>query len=78
MSPSTTDDTAAVYGAAASLKALPPPKDLSHLFSVVTKNHKPSAIKAFYKFMRVPGISNFAGGESGIWPALQAPRHRAL
>jgi hypothetical protein len=78
MSPSTIDDTAAVFGAAVSPKALPPPKDLSHLFSVVTKNRNPSAVKAFYKFMRIPGISNFAGGEFGIWPALTAPGHRAL
>lgn len=45
-------------------KILPPPKDLSHLFSMVTRNREASEVKAFYKFMQIPGISNFAGGES--------------
>jgi hypothetical protein len=53
--------TTATKGAA--LKSLPSPKDLSHLFSVITRNRDQSEIKAFYKFMQIPGISNFAGGE---------------
>ncbi|KAM0492146.1 hypothetical protein ACHAP8_010143 [Fusarium lateritium] len=52
--------TTATKGAA--LKSLPSPKDLSHLFSVITRNREESDIKAFYKFMQIPGISNFAGG----------------
>jgi hypothetical protein len=63
MAPSATDATAQASPAATALQALPPPKDLSHLFSKVTRNRKPSNIKAFYKFMQIPGISNFAGGE---------------
>ena len=62
------EPAAAAAEAAATLKALPPPKDLSHLYSIVTKNRNQSAIKAFYKFMQIPGISNFSGGESGSRP----------
>ncbi|KAF5023805.1 hypothetical protein F66182_4113 [Fusarium sp. NRRL 66182] len=60
MAPSATD-ASATAAAAAAAKALPPPRDLSHLYSVVTRNRQPSSIKAFYKFMQIPGISNFAG-----------------
>ena len=44
-------------------KALPEPKDLSHLFSEVTKNRKPSSIKEYYKFFLIPNIGNLAGGK---------------
>lgn len=67
MAPSASIDTtaaaAAAAQAAATLKALPHPKDLSHLYSRVTKNRVQSNIKAFYRFIQTPGISNFAGGE---------------
>lgn len=67
MAPSASIDTtaaaAAAAQAAATLKALPHPKDLSHHFSQVTKNRLQSRIKAFYKFIQTPGISNFSGGE---------------
>lgn len=43
--------------------ALPMPKDLSHHFSEVTKNRQPSAIKEYYKFFKIPGIGNLAGGK---------------
>ncbi|KAF5631248.1 aromatic amino acid aminotransferase I [Fusarium sp. NRRL 52700] len=66
MTPSATDATAPALPAAKALQALPPPKDLSHLFSTVTRNRKPSSIKAFYKFMQIPGISNFAGGMPNV------------
>jgi hypothetical protein len=59
---STASSITATKGAAR--KTLPQPKDLSHLFSVVARNRESSEIKAFYKFMQIPGISNFAGGES--------------
>ncbi|KAF5706343.1 aromatic amino acid aminotransferase I [Fusarium globosum] len=66
MAPSATDTTALASPAATALQALPPPKDLSHLFSRVARNRKPSNIKAFYKFMQIPGISNFAGGMPNV------------
>ncbi|KAF4984305.1 hypothetical protein FDECE_17118 [Fusarium decemcellulare] len=66
MAPSASiDNTAAAAAAAqaaATLKALPHPKDLSHHYSIVTKNREQSRIKAFYRFMQIPGISNFSGG----------------
>lgn len=41
---------------------LNPPLDLSHHYSEVTKQRKPSAIKGFYKYFSIPGIGNLAGG----------------
>ncbi|KAF4987012.1 hypothetical protein FGRMN_10579 [Fusarium graminum] len=67
MAPSAIGTThVAAAEAVATHKALSPPKDISHLFSVVTRNHKPSAVKAFYRFMQIPGISNFAGGMPNV------------
>ncbi|PKS05352.1 hypothetical protein jhhlp_008726 [Lomentospora prolificans] len=43
-------------------KALPPPKDLKHLFSKSALNRKPSMIKQYYKFFQIPGVGNLAGG----------------
>lgn len=40
-----------------------PPKDLSHLFSRVTKNRVESKVKEFYKYFLIPGIGNLAGGK---------------
>ncbi|SPQ21076.1 9d477292-7c3a-4d42-a2f0-d007f2380576 [Thermothielavioides terrestris] len=40
----------------------PPPLDLSHHYSVVTKRRRPSNMKAAYKFFEIPGILNIAGG----------------
>ncbi|BDD61347.1 hypothetical protein MPDQ_002173 [Monascus purpureus] len=42
--------------------ALPPPRDLSHHFSYVTKNRQASSVKGFYKYYAIPGIHNLAGG----------------
>jgi hypothetical protein len=64
MAPSATVDTLSAEAAASASVAAPPkPKDFSHHYSIVTKNRAPSKIKAFYKFARIPGISNFSGGE---------------
>lgn len=40
----------------------PEPKDLSHHLSRVTKARQPSAIKQFYKYFKIPGIGQLAGG----------------
>ncbi|KAK3359706.1 pyridoxal phosphate-dependent transferase [Lasiosphaeria hispida] len=40
----------------------PPPLDLSHHLSEVTKRRVPSKIKAVYKLFEIPGIGNLAGG----------------
>lgn len=40
----------------------PPPKDLSHHLSRVTKGRKASSVKAFYKYFQIPGIGQLAGG----------------
>ncbi|KAH7188553.1 pyridoxal phosphate-dependent transferase [Fusarium flagelliforme] len=68
MASSRSDSTASSISATkgAARKTLPQPKDLSHLFSVVARNRELSEIKAFYKFMQIPGISNFAGGMPNV------------
>ncbi|RTE72088.1 hypothetical protein BHE90_013495 [Fusarium euwallaceae] len=70
MAPSASIDTtaaaAAAAQAAATLKSLPHPKDLSHHYSQVTKNRVQSRIKAFYRFIQTPGISNFSGGMPNV------------
>lgn len=40
----------------------PAPVDLSHHYSVSTKARQASSIKNFYKYFRIPGIANLAGG----------------
>ena len=40
----------------------PTPIDLSHHYSASTKARQASNIKKFYKYFRIPGISNLAGG----------------
>lgn len=47
--------------------ALPPPRDLSHHFSYVTKNRQASSVKGFYKYYAIPGIHNLAGG---MWSSV--------
>ncbi|KAI1498526.1 pyridoxal phosphate-dependent transferase [Biscogniauxia marginata] len=42
--------------------AKPLPKDLSHLYSDVTKARVPSSMKQYYKYFQIPGVSNLAGG----------------
>ncbi|KAH7361975.1 aromatic amino acid aminotransferase 1 [Plectosphaerella cucumerina] len=42
--------------------APPPPLDLSHHFSFVTRARQASNIKKYYKFFQIPGIGNLAGG----------------
>jgi hypothetical protein len=51
-------DTATVPG---------PPLDLSHHYSIVTKQRIPSKMKEFYKFFQIPGIGNLAGGGSPFY-----------
>lgn len=38
------------------------PRDLSHHFSKATKKRVPNVLKEYYKFLRTPGMGNFAGG----------------
>lgn len=40
----------------------PKPLDLSHHFSDVTNNRKPSRVKSMYKYFAIPGMQNLAGG----------------
>lgn len=42
----------------------PPPKDLSHLYSDVSKARVPNSLKQLYKYFAIPGIAQFAGGTS--------------
>ncbi|KAI5461230.1 pyridoxal phosphate-dependent transferase [Mariannaea sp. PMI_226] len=65
MAPSATADNTAAPISASALKA-PEPKDLSHHYSIVTRNREPSRIKAFYKFIKIPGITNFSGGMPNV------------
>jgi len=51
-------------GASAASSELKPPKDFSHLLSEISKARKPSGIKQFYKFFRIPGVGNLAGGKT--------------
>jgi hypothetical protein len=44
------------------VKELPPPLDLSHHVSRVTKHRNASSVKNFYKYFSIPGIQNLAGG----------------
>lgn len=46
----------------ASETSLPDPIDLSHHLSRSTRNRNASAIKGFYKYFAIPGISQIAGG----------------
>ena len=48
--------------ASSPLDQLPEPIDLSHHYSKVTKNRNASSVKDFYKYFRIPGIGNLAGG----------------
>lgn len=45
-----------------SVDSRPPPKDLSHHLSRVTRARQESSIKAFYKYFQIPGIGQLAGG----------------
>lgn len=38
------------------------PVDISHHYSHVLNNRQPSSIKDFYKYFKIPGIGNLAGG----------------
>ena len=48
--------------ASSPIDQLPEPVDLSHHYSKVTKNRNTSSVKDFYKYFRIPGIGNLAGG----------------
>jgi site-specific recombinase XerD len=39
------------------------PLDLSHHYSQTTKQRAISKIKKYYKYFRIPGIGQLAGGE---------------
>ncbi len=39
-----------------------PPIDLSHHYSETTKRRVASKIKEYYKYFKIPGIGNLAGG----------------
>lgn len=49
---------------------LPPPRDLSHHFSEITKKRTPSSIKEFYRFFSIPNIGNLGGGMLSDPPLL--------
>ncbi|EXJ76156.1 uncharacterized protein A1O5_00664 [Cladophialophora psammophila CBS 110553] len=51
----------------ATISDKPAPKDMSHLYSRVTKQRVASKMKAFYKYFSIPGIGNLAGGMSSLW-----------
>ncbi|KAI0167126.1 aromatic amino acid aminotransferase [Hypoxylon sp. FL1284] len=51
----------AAYDNAAEM-AKPLPKDMSHLYSDLTKARIPSSLKQFYKYFQIPGIGQLAGG----------------
>lgn len=53
--------------------AKPPPKDLSHHFSHVTKARQPSKMKEYYKFFQIPGVGQLAGGASLLCPTALPP-----
>lgn len=40
----------------------PAPIDISHHYSKTTKERKISGVKDFYKYFRIPGVANLAGG----------------
>lgn len=46
----------------ASADKRPEPIDLSHHYSIATRNRVASNIKKFYKYFTIPGIGNLAGG----------------
>ena len=47
---------------AADVAKKPPPKDMSHHYSDVTKARTPSKMKQYYKYFMIPGIGQLAGG----------------
>lgn len=49
--------------ASADMADKPEPKDFSHYYSVTTAHRVPSKMKEYYKFFRIPGIGNLAGGK---------------
>jgi hypothetical protein len=49
------------------------PRDLSHHFSQMTKNRAVSKIKKYYKYFKIPGIGQLAGGKSMPHPRTSSP-----
>ena len=49
-------------GATSNADGPPEPIDLSHFYSKVTTNRATSNVKDFYKYFKIPGIGNLAGG----------------
>jgi hypothetical protein len=51
----------------------PKPKDFSHYYSVTTTHRVPSKMKEYYKFFRIPGVGNLAGGKHPVVLKRQSP-----
>ena len=49
-------------GPSSNADSRPEPIDLSHFYSKVTTNRATSNVKDFYKYFKIPGIGNLAGG----------------
>lgn len=48
--------------AAVEMPELRAPADLSHHFNTVSRARMPNQMKGLYKYFRVPGMTNLAGG----------------
>lgn len=55
--------TSQAPAAPAEMADKPKPKDFSHYYSVTTAHRIPSKMKEYYKFFRIPGVGNLAGGK---------------
>lgn len=58
----TLDSLKPSYPVQMSQSGLKPPKDLWHHLSESTKARNASHVKQFYKYFRIPGIAQLAGG----------------
>ncbi|KAJ0114735.1 hypothetical protein J7T55_004476 [Diaporthe amygdali] len=56
------ESSSSTAAGSAAMASKPKPKDFSHYYSVTTAHRVPSAMKAYYKFFRIPGVGNLAGG----------------
>lgn len=68
-------ETAGSTGATGMASDKPVPKDFSHYYSVTAAARKPSAMKQYYQYFKIPGIGNLAGGKS--WVRTLNSIHRA-
>ena len=62
MESSSSSDNPAGAGTAAGVTKKPPPKDMSHHYSEVTKARTANKMKQYYKYFMIPGIGQLAGG----------------